>query len=175
MRKRKPTPLDFEVDKLTNSIENILTGEVFDTEIVRLINNDSRQIKKSDWQFDWLKELNNATKEIYKLTTVNNPTIIQGLISIEDRRDHIFIHLIESAIFNVGREKIYFGVPANLVAFACKISFDKGYEGNVSFIAKTVLKQHYQETLGAKVLYADTMLIETAPAHKLINKYFFNK
>ena len=36
MNKRKEIGLDFEVDKLTNSIENLSTGEVFDTEIVRL-------------------------------------------------------------------------------------------------------------------------------------------
>jgi hypothetical protein len=40
MNKRKDRGLDFEVDKLTNSIENILTGEVFDTEIVRLMDSD---------------------------------------------------------------------------------------------------------------------------------------
>ena len=34
--------LDIEIDKLTNSIENILTGEIFDTEIVRLMDIDKR-------------------------------------------------------------------------------------------------------------------------------------
>ena len=62
MNKRKDRELDFEIDKLTNSIENILTGEVFDTEIVRLIDIDKRQIKKADWQFDWHKELKDKTK-----------------------------------------------------------------------------------------------------------------
>jgi hypothetical protein len=33
---RKQTHIDVEIDKLTNSIENILTGEVFDTQIVQL-------------------------------------------------------------------------------------------------------------------------------------------
>ena len=28
--------LDFEVDKLTNSIENAISGEVFETEITRI-------------------------------------------------------------------------------------------------------------------------------------------
>ena len=82
MKKTKNIGLDFIIDKLTNSIENTLTGEVFDTEIVRLVSADAKQIKKTDWQFDWLQELKDKTKEIYKLTTVNNPTIIQGLVSI---------------------------------------------------------------------------------------------
>ena len=77
MKKTKNIGLDFIIDKLTNSIENTLTGEVFDTEIDRLVSADAKQIKKSDWQFDWLQELKDKTKEIYKLTTVNNPTIIQ--------------------------------------------------------------------------------------------------
>jgi len=90
------TALDFIVDKLTNSIENALIGEVFDTGISRLTAKGSRKIKKTDWLFDWKKALRDATKEVYKLTTVNNPTI-KGLLSVEDKQDHIFMHLIESS------------------------------------------------------------------------------
>jgi len=100
VKKRQKTGLDFIIDKLTNSIENTSTGEVFDTEIVRLTSLDNKQIKKEDWEFNWHKEIKDKTKAIYKLTTVNNPTIIQGLLSIEDKQDHIFMHLIESAKFN---------------------------------------------------------------------------
>jgi hypothetical protein len=82
------------------------------------------------------------------------------------------MHLLESAKFNKGKEKVYLGIPGNLVAFACKISFEKGYEGFVSFISKTVLKQHYQQTLGAKVLFGDTMIINPPEAFKLVEKYF---
>ena len=49
MEKTKIIGLDFIIDKLTNSIENTLTGEVFDTEIDRLMSADAKQIKKSDW------------------------------------------------------------------------------------------------------------------------------
>ena len=129
MKKTRLKPLDFVIDKLTNSIENTSTGEVFDTEIVRLTIKDISQIKKIDWQFDWVGEIKDKTKEVYKLTTVNNPTIIQGLLSIEDKQDHIFMHLIENAKFNKNKDKVYLGVPGNLVAYACKVSVDKGYQG----------------------------------------------
>ena len=79
---------------------------------------------KAEWQFDWTKEIKDNTKEVYKLTTANNSTIIQGLISIEDKQDHIFMHLIESAKFNKNKNKVYLGVPGNLVAYACKVSVD---------------------------------------------------
>ena len=36
MKNSRIQPLDFEIDKLTNSIENTITGEVFETEVVQL-------------------------------------------------------------------------------------------------------------------------------------------
>jgi hypothetical protein len=77
MKISKNTPLEFEIDKLTNSIENTSTGEVFDTAVVRLSEKDLRLIIKSDWQFDWSKEIKDKTKEVYKLTTVYNLNIIR--------------------------------------------------------------------------------------------------
>lgn len=173
MKKRKQPGLDFEIDKLTNSIENSLTGEVFDTEITRLHSKDSRQIKKNDWQFEWHKELKDPTKEVYKLSTINNPFIIHGLICFTDKHDHIFMHLIENAKFNKGSKKLYKGVAGNLVAFGCKISFEKRYEGVVSFIAKSQLIQHYHETLGAKQFGSgNRMFIDSREALILVQQYF---
>jgi hypothetical protein len=82
------------------------------------------------------------------------------------------MHLIESAKFNKGKHKIYTGVPGNLVAFACKLSFEKGYDGYLAFDAKTVLVRHYQETLYATHFKGTKMIIETHAANRLINKYF---
>jgi hypothetical protein len=172
VNKRQTKGLDFIIDKLTNSIENTLTGEVFDTEIVRMTNVTAKQIKKAEWQFDWHKELKDKTKEIYKVTTVNNPTIIQGLISVEDKQDHVFMHLIESAKFNKGKNKVYIGVPGNLVAYACKLSVDKGYEGFLAFDAKSVLIKYYEESLHATHFHGLRMFIEPSAALRLISRYF---
>ena len=46
------------------------------------------------------------------------------------------MHLLENAPFNVGRNKMYEGVMGNLVAHACKLSFQRGYDGVVSFKLK---------------------------------------
>ena len=172
VNKQKQILVDIEIDKLTNSIENTSTGEVFDTEIVRLTIKDIRQIKKANWQFDRASEIRDKSKEVYKLTTVNNPTIIQGLLSIEDKKDHVFMHLIENAEFNKHKDKIYLGVPGNLVAYACKVSVDKGYQGFLAFDAKTVLIKHYEKTLHATHFRGTKMLIETPAALLLINQYF---
>jgi hypothetical protein len=82
------------------------------------------------------------------------------------------MHLIESAPFNKGKTKMYAGVPGNLVAFACKLSFQRGHEGNVSFLSKTKLIAHYEKTLGAFHFGGRVMIIETQAALQLINKYF---
>ena len=80
--------------------------------------------------------------------------------------------LIESAKFNKGKKKLYKGVAGNLVAFICKTSFEKGYDGVVSFIAKTQLIDQYALTLGAKIFSGNRMFIDTREAYVLTTKYF---
>jgi hypothetical protein len=172
VKKRLLRYLDLRIDKLTNSIENTFSGEFFDTEVTQLVKGDLKTIKKSDWQFDWKLEFRTPNIEVYKLTTLNNPTIVQGLLSIEDKGDHIFMHLIESAKFNKGKSKLYIGVPGNLVAFACKVSRQKGYEGYVAFDSKTVLIEHYRQTLGATHLIRQRMFVDPIAADRLISRYF---
>ncbi|HYV92147.1 MAG TPA: hypothetical protein VE978_10205 [Chitinophagales bacterium] len=53
MKKQNQILVDVEIDKLTNSIENTISGDVFDTEIFKLFAKDSRQINKAEWQFKW--------------------------------------------------------------------------------------------------------------------------
>lgn len=171
--KKKETGLDFVIDKLTNSIENVISGDNFSTDISLLSISDLKLITKaSGWVFNWKDEFKEPARDVYKLTIVNNSKIIQGLISLEVKADHVFMHLVESAPFNKGKKKIYAGVPGNLVAFACKLSFQRGHEGNVSFISKTQLIEHYEKTLNAFHFGGRVMVIETQAALKLINKYF---
>lgn len=170
VKKRKETGLDFEVDKLTNSIENAISGEVFETLVIQI--NDSKLIKRTDWAFDWQGESKDKNKTVYGLATISNPNIIQGIISITDKGDHVFMDLIESAKFNKGKKKLYKGVAGNLIAFICKTSFEKGYDGVVSFVAKTQLIDHYRLTLGAKIFSGNRMYIDTGEAYALTSKYF---
>ena len=168
----KHKPFEVEIDKLTRSIENAITGDSFKTQVLELTPKDIKSLSKSDWLFDWKAEAKQSSKIVYKLVIIDNPTIIQGLISLQDRGDHIFMPLIESNKFNKGSKKVYLGVPGNLVAFACKFSFDKGYGGYVSFESKTKLIAHYQKSLGAHVLFGNIMAIDTKAANKLIQQYF---
>lgn len=175
MKKQKEIGLDFVVDKLTNSMENVVTGDSFATDISLLTNNDLKVISKTKgWVFNWRDEFKRPESDVYKLTIVNNPTIIQGLISLEVKEDHVYMHLVESAPFNKGKTRMYSGIAGNLVAFACKLSFQRGHEVNVSFLSKTQLIEHYEKSLGAIHFGGRVMIIETLIALKLINKYFQN-
>jgi len=87
---KKNIGLDFVVDKLTNSIENIITGDSFTTEISVVTRNDLKLTsKKNGWVFNWLAEFKQPERDIYKLTIVNNPNVIQGLLSVQVKSDHI--------------------------------------------------------------------------------------
>jgi len=172
MTRRRSSGIDVEIDKLTNSIENAFSGEVFDTRVVHITLSERSGIRKKDWRFDWKAELAQDTRTVYGLVTIADPRILQGLLSIEDRRDHVLIHLIESAKFNQGKTKLYQGVPPNLFAFACRESFILGHQGVVSFVAKTKLVEHYRKTLKAQVLFGNTMIIPSAEARILVDRYF---
>ena len=67
---------------------------------------------------------------------------------------------------------MYEGVAGNLVAYACKVSFQNGFDGYISFTAKTKLINHYIKTLGAYHFGGHLMIINTIAANKLIDKYF---
>ena len=170
---------DFEIDKLTHSLEDTATGDILLTEVLPLEKTDLSVIsKKMGWKFNWQTEYAAQEKQVFKLILQKEPKIIQGLICFEKRAGHIFMPLIETAPHNFGKTKKYFGVAANLVAFGCKLSFESGFEGYIAFESKTKLIGHYTKTLGAKLLFGQQMEMDTNASIKLINRYFpefFNK
>ena len=168
--------IDIEIDKHTHSIENVITGDIFPTEILSLSKPDLIHLtQKNGWKFNWKKEYMQSDRDVFKLTILWNPTVIQGLISIAPKQGYVEMYLIESSPFNYGKDKIHYGVPGNLVAFACKRSFELGFDGFVAFTAKTVLMNHYVKTLGAVPIGGQRMAIEEKQALELIKRYFNDK
>ncbi|HWK04175.1 MAG TPA: hypothetical protein VNS58_11120 [Puia sp.] len=164
----------FHIDKITNSIEDAITGKNYDTDVQPVMSSDLKTvIKKNGWRFNWKTELKYSDRRLYKLL-IRGDSVIQGLISLQPVENYIELHLIETAPHNYGGSKKYVGVPGNLVAFACKTSFDSGFEGFVAFRAKTKLIQHYIDTLGAELIFRDRMSISGNSAKKLVNSYYKN-
>jgi hypothetical protein len=167
----RTTRISLRIDKLTNSLRDAKTSENLATEFRRATARDLAKTKL--WLFDWRREITHG--EVYKLFLKGFLNEIQGLISLQDRSDHIWINLAEAAPHNLGKAKRYIGVGGNLFAIAVKISFEKGYEGFVAFEAKTELIAHYRKTLGAvQIGRSRRMIIESETALKLYKKYFTN-
>ncbi len=157
------------IDRLANSIVNRISGDSFDTDVIELQIVELKNFKKG-WKFDWNKEF--STGKVYKLVIRHYTDVIQGLVSLIDKGDHLFMNLIESAPHNFGKDKIYEGVAGNLVAFSCKLSFEKGYEGYLAFEPKTQLIDHYKRTLKAQLISSNRMIINSRAAIILIDKYY---
>jgi hypothetical protein len=173
MAKKTFLKLDIRIDGLTNSIRNVLSGESLETDVLKVNKSDLKPVTKVNaWKFDWKSELKQTDRVVYKLTLQNQPDIIQGLASISDYNDHYYLHLVESAPFNLGKNKLYEGVPGNLFAFTCKSAWDKGYDGIVAFQSKTRLITHYENMLGATHVGGHKMIIFPHEALKLIKQYF---
>lgn len=165
---------DFIVDKITNSIEDVVIGKKYDTEVLPITSTDLKIVlKKNRWHFNWRTEFKNHESEVYKLV-IKNDRIVQGLISLKHDDKYIEMPLIEVAPHNYGKSKKYVGVAGNLVAYACKMSFSMGFGGVVGFKAKTKLIQHYINTLGAEIIFKDRMSINEIAAKKLVNSYYKN-
>jgi len=162
----------FYIDKITNSIEDAASGKNYDTDVILVTSTDLKIVfKKNKWNFNWKAEFKKKDRQLYKLI-VKGDTTIQGLISLEPYENYIEMHLIETAPHNYGKSKKYLGVPGNLVAFACKMSFELGFDGYVGFAPKTQLIQHYINTLGAELIFRNRMRISTNSAKKLVNSYY---
>jgi hypothetical protein len=66
--------LDFEIDKITESIENAETGESLDTLVLPVTKADFEVVtKKSGWLFDWKQEFSEPEHRVYKLVTAKEP------------------------------------------------------------------------------------------------------
>lgn len=106
MKRLQPLRLDFFIDKLTNSIENVQSGDTFPTDVSLLTLSELKSItKKNGWRFNWNNEIKFPERDVFKLTIVNNPNIIEGIISLEVKSDHVYMHLIERTPFNIGEHK----------------------------------------------------------------------
>jgi len=165
--------LDFEIDKITESIENADTGETLNTLVLPVTQDDLKETsKKNGWLFNWKMELAEPEHHVYKLVAEKEPHTIHGLVSLEKLEDHVYMHLVENAPFNRGKGKKYLGVCGNLTAFGCKLSKDYGFDGVIGFEPKTALIPHYQKTLGAVMISERKMAVFEEDSQVLLDKYF---
>ena len=173
MKKRTAqTCLTTPIDKITKSIERRVDGVSHPTVVVSInTSNSSLLLPPESWKFDWSAEILNSKRAVYALVLESDTSRIHGLISIERKVDHFHIHLLESGMQNIGKRKEYLGVPGNLIAFACLQAIELGLDGSVAFYSKSGLINHYAETLRAKFIGGQLMVIYPKDALFLIAQY----
>ena len=72
----------------------------------------------------------------------------------------------------MGQDAIYKGVGGNMFAFACKLSFEYGFQGYIAFAPKTDLIKHYQNKLFAQSISSRRMIIDTEGSQKIVQQYY---
>lgn len=82
----------------------------------------------------------------------------------------IEIHLLEKSKENKGANKKIENIIGCLIAHACQISFDNGYDGFVSLIPKTEIVNHYIKAYGFRY-FGQQLAIEIEASRALIAKY----
>lgn len=156
------------IDGLTDCLVETDTGKVVETIYIKR----TRPIAMKDycdWKFKWnIPEKKGY--DVYELFVKGNPTV-QGRIALRIDGGVADVDIVESAPHNVGHAGQYIGVGAHLFAIACKISKDAGCDGYVAFTAKNKLIQHYEKTLGAKVISGQRMYIDEYAADILLGRY----
>lgn len=146
--------ITFYIDELTPCLKNTTTGDIVDTEVVRLKRKSflSKFNKKTGWYVNWSKMPDDV--EIYALV-LKGTTDIQGLIGIKDDIDAnaAYIHWACTAphnnVWEYGEQR-YKGVGGHLLAIAAQKSLEWSHEGvfHADAMDKDVLN-HYAEIFNA--------------------------
>ena len=134
-------------------------------------------IKKEDWEylkkesrflFDWEKC---KDTELYKIYVPESSEIL-GLISLVDFpiELRIEVNLLEVRKDQVGKKKTINGIAGCLLAYICRLAFQRGYDGFVSLYPKTKLINHYIKEYGFSSYWIQ-LAIDGKPAYDLTMKY----
>lgn len=142
--------------------------------VIELINEEDWEIidNQGYFKFNWNKE---KVYLVYKLKLLEEDKIL-GLISLEDisKEYRIHIQLLENSDSNKGKGKEYDYIAGCLIAYACELAFNNGYDGFVSLKPKTEIIGIYIKKYGFKIMgqYLFTDLINS---EYLIKKYLENE
>ncbi len=151
--------ITFYIDTLTPCLKSVETGDLYDTESVRVKRKSvlSKYNKKTGWYVNWSKFDENT--EIYALV-IKGTNDIQGLIAVRNNDADQALDLLwacvspENNVWEYGKKK-FEGVGGHLFAIATDISLERGYEGFlVGEAMDKDLYEYYMKEYGALPLPA---------------------
>lgn len=138
--------------------------------VIELVEDEDWKVIERDkrFGFKWIKE---KSQIVHKIRLSVEKRIL-GLLSLEDIPKELRLHirLIEVNANDIGRQKEYENIAGCLIAFTCKQSFKKNYDGFVSLYSKTELRKLYTEKYGFQELGMN-LYTELSNSEELIKKY----
>lgn len=149
-------------------LQDVETGEIYKGIIEKVKPSELKKLKgHKEFTFDWSKE---TEADVYKITVAHRKEIL-GLVSLIDISKELRVHinLIESNKIHRGRDKKIRNIPGSLISHACKIAFEKGYDGFVSLTPKTKLIDYYKSYGFVQIGNQMAVFLETS--RLLILKY----
>ncbi len=170
-----------EIDELTPCLISCLTGEIIDTEVIRITRKSflEKFNEKNGWYINWTTLLNG--NEIYALV-VKGTVSIQGLIALH-RDDDMKATFIDWAVANPSSNtrlvdhKEYTGIGGHLFAIAVDKSIQQGFGGAITgFAANKDLLNYYMEAFNAEyigILHPYQMFIDEENGAKIRGAYTY--
>lgn len=167
------------IDELTHCLKDNDTGELIDTEVVRIKRKSflSKYNKKNGWYVNWGNLLDSC--EIYALV-IKGTVDIQGLIAIAPNADYKAVYISWMCCNPLSNKELteyphYSGIGGHLFAIAAKRSFDYGFEGELTaFASDANLLKHYCDKLNAQYLgflHSYQFVIDGKQSKKIMEEY----
>ena len=171
------------IDELTQCLKDTLTGDILETEVVRIKRESFLQKfnVKTGWYINWASLAKD--NEIYALV-IKGTVDIQGLVAIEPSDDQkaIYITWMVAAPHNnpqIADYEKYTGVGGHLFAIAIRESIKRGYNGDVfGFAMDEELLDHYINEHGATfvgMLHPYHFMIVDEAAKEIIDGYTYEE
>jgi len=152
--------ITFTIDTLTPCLKETSTGEIYETEVIRLKRKSflAKFNKRTGWYVNWSKFEDDV--EVYALV-LKGTVDVQGLVAVryDDDAESVYIVWACTAPWNNKYEKdtqLYQGVGGHLLAVAADLSFKQGYKGYIyadalnENIYKHYVKNFHASPIGMK-------------------------
>ncbi|MCG8475923.1 MAG: hypothetical protein MI784_10665 [Cytophagales bacterium] len=133
---------------------------------------DREGIDSEQFGFPWKEyrhEFNQG--EIYGLFVKSSGELV-GLMSIEKRTDHVYVHLVEASRANMGKSKHHERIAGCMFAFAGVLASEAfGPDGYLLLQAKDRLISHYRKAYGFELGFNRYMGLYDEALRTLIRHY----
>ncbi len=148
--------IPFTIDELIPCLRDVMTGDIVETEVVRLKRKTflSKFNSRTGWYVNWSKFSEEI--EIYALV-LKGTMDIQGMIALENDEQSDAIHIQwacvspENNIWEYGKKR-YSGVGGHLFTIAGNKSKEYGHNGFIFAEAMDAeILEHYQVNYGAEL------------------------